>query len=160
MAALLTASGFVNKLISSSNKDMALEAAILHHTLNIRKLEMDDIRRGMETISLVSFLNKNRELWHSVHAFPQTNQVTISAATLESKLVLHSSVKLDEINEQEKQAFELCKEYVRTLPGNMLDVLFNTCLQIRLVRISISLPFEYQYVYLGRSKRMGLIRGE
>ena len=119
--ALLTASGFVNKLISSSNKDMALEAAILHYTLNIRKLEMDDIRRGMETISLVSFLNKNRELWHSVHVFPQTNQVDISVETLESKLVLHSSVKLDEINEREKQAFEWCKEYVRTLPERAED---------------------------------------
>ena len=94
----------------------------------------------METISLVSLLNKTRELWHSVHVFPQTNQVTISAATLNSKLVLHSSFKLDEINEQEKQSFEWCKENVRTLLGNIPDVLFNTCLQIRLVRISISLP--------------------
>ncbi len=51
IVAILTAAGLVNKFVTSTNRDVALEAAILHHTLIIRKLEMDDIRRGMETIS-------------------------------------------------------------------------------------------------------------
>ena len=124
MVALLTASGFVNKILNSSNRHVALEVAILHHTLNVRKLEMDDIRRGMETISLASFLKTNRELWHSVYVFPQTSQLVVSAATLEKKLVLHSSVKIDEMDDQEKVAFEWCKEYVRGLPGMLLIYCF------------------------------------
>jgi hypothetical protein len=43
--AILTAAGFVNKFVTSTNGNAALEAAILHHSLTIRKLEMDDIRR-------------------------------------------------------------------------------------------------------------------
>ena len=120
VSVLLTASGFVNKILNSSNRDVAVETAILHHTLNVRKLEMDDIRRGMETISLASFLSKNKELWQSIPVFPQTNQISVSAATLEKKLVLHSSVKIDEIDRKEEQALEWCKEYVRALPGILL----------------------------------------
>ena len=123
IVAMLIAAGFVNKFATSTNRDAALEAAILHHTLIIRKLEMDDIRHGMETISSASFLSKCKELWHSPHVFPQSSQVTVTAESLEKKLVLHSSVKDSDMDEQKKRAFEWCKEYVRSLPG-MLTELF------------------------------------
>ena len=117
VVAMLTAGGFVNKLLTRTNKDAALEVAVLHHSLVIRKLEMNNIRRGMETISLASFLGRNKELWHSPHAFPKLGEVTVSPESLEKKLVLHSSVNQDDMDEHEKKAFEWCKEYVRSLPG-------------------------------------------
>ncbi|CAB4027766.1 G2 M phase-specific E3 ubiquitin- ligase [Paramuricea clavata] len=151
---MLTAAGFVNKLLTSTNRDAALESAMLHHTLIVRKLEMDDIRRGMETIQLAMFLNRNKELWGSSHVFPQSSQVIVLAESLEKKLVLHSSVKQDDLNEQEKLAFEWCKEYVRCLPVHAEDdYVPTTGMFLQFVLGSPQYPTQPVYVKFNRKEK-------
>ena len=112
---ILVAAGFVNKVVSKSNRDAAYEKALIHFALITRKLEMDDIRRGMEMISLASFLQKNRCLWESQHVFPRVNDIAVSGDILSKKLTLHASA--EDLDEDQNKTFEWCKQYVTCLPG-------------------------------------------
>lgn len=109
----LVTAGFVNKLLTKENKDVACEKVMVHFALMNRKMEMDDIRRGLEIIHLASTMEKNRDLWCQV--FPRMNDVKVSPNVLATKLTLNSSV--GEMDESQKQAFEWCKDYVALLPG-------------------------------------------
>lgn len=111
----LVTAGFVNKLLTKENKDVACEKVMVHFALMNRKMEMDDMRRGLEIIQLASTMEKNRHLWWQV--FPRINDVKVSPNVIATKVTLHSSV--GEMDESQKQAFEWCKDYVALLPGTI-----------------------------------------
>lgn len=110
--------GFVNKLLNCENKNTACQMAMIHYALAARKMDLDDIRRGMEMIELPRFLQHNRELWFSECLFPRTADIVVSPEVLVEKVVLHSSVGV--LDDVQKETLSWCKQYVRYLPGNTL----------------------------------------
>jgi hypothetical protein len=70
MNTLVTA-GFVNKLLNKENKETACDKVMIHYSLMVRKLEMDDMRRGMEIIQLATVLKRDRKLWAEI--FPRVD---------------------------------------------------------------------------------------
>ena len=115
----LVAAGFVNKLISKSNRDAACEKVLIHFALIVRKLEMDDIRRGMELIYLASFLQKSNHLLDS-HVFPRVNDFAVTGDSLVKKIALHPSV--NDLDETQEKTFEWLN--VSSLPG--IRIIFIT----------------------------------
>ncbi len=110
--ALVTA-GFVNKHITKHNKEVACEKLIMHYSLMSRKLELDDIRRGMDIVQLVSFLKNQKDLWMEV--FPRVNDIKFEADMLVKKLTLCPGE--GDLDESKEKSFQWCKDYVASLPG-------------------------------------------
>ena len=111
MNTLITA-GFVNKLLNEENKEIACDKILIHYSLMVRKLEMDDMRRGMEMVQLATVLKNEKDLWAQI--FPRVNDVQVSADVLVNKIKLHSSeTKTDDSD----KLLQWMKDYVSSLPG-------------------------------------------
>jgi hypothetical protein len=111
MNTLVTA-GFVNKLLNEENKEIACDKVMIHYSLMVRKLEMDDMRRGMEIIQLATVLKRDRKLWAEI--FPRVDDIQVPAEVLVNKLKLHSS---ESENDDSEKLLQWMKDYVASLPG-------------------------------------------
>ena len=109
----LVTAGFVNKLLTKENKDVACEKVMVHFAVINQKMEMDGIRRRLKIIQLASTMEKNRHLWCQV--FPRMNDVKVSQSVRATKVTLNSSA--GEMDESQKQAFDWCKDYAALLPS-------------------------------------------
>ena len=59
---LLDNAGFTGVELSLGNKEIAVNQIMVHEVLLKRKQEVEDKRRGMEALSLVSFLKSSHYL--------------------------------------------------------------------------------------------------
>ena len=107
---LITA-GFVNKLLNKENKEIACDK-IMIHSLMMRKLEMDDMRKGMEMVQLATVMKQEREMWGEI--FPRVNDIQVSAEVLANKIKLHSN---ESKSDDSEKLLQWMKDYVASLPG-------------------------------------------
>lgn len=111
MNTLVTA-GFVNKFLNKENKEIACDKVMIHYSLMVRKLEMDDMRRGMELVQLATVLKRAKELWAEI--FPRVDDIQVAAEILVNKLKLHSS---ESRSDDSEKLLQWTKDYVGSLPG-------------------------------------------
>lgn len=77
---MLTEAGFVNEIVTIENKYRACQCVMTHVVFQTRKDEIDQLRRGMECISLLTFLKSNEGCLPFI--FPLTGDVKISVDEL------------------------------------------------------------------------------
>lgn len=111
---LLIQCGFVNKLLNKQNSQQACQRVLVHQVLMYKKDPIQEIRRGLQTASITSFLKDHPALWKTIFA-------TAADVKLQSDLVVRS-LKCDpsvgELNEQQETILNWCKEYVGNLPSD------------------------------------------
>ena len=74
---MLSEAGFVNELITIQNKYRACQCVMTHVVFKTRKEEIDQLRIGMESISLLSFLKSSEECLSYI--FPLVRDLKITA---------------------------------------------------------------------------------
>ncbi|CAB4024491.1 E3 ubiquitin- ligase UPL2-like [Paramuricea clavata] len=77
---MLTEAAFVNELVTIENKYRACQCVMTHVVFQMRKDEIDQLRRGMDCISLLTFLKSNEGCLPFI--FPLTGDVKISVDEL------------------------------------------------------------------------------
>lgn len=86
----------------------------MHQVLMYKKDPIREIRRGLQTASLISFLKDHQELWKIIFA-------TEADVKLDPDLVV-KSLKCDpsvgELNEEQETILNWCKDYVGELPSD------------------------------------------
>ena len=75
IVSLLSVSGFVNNFLTETNKEKALQDLIIFQSLKIRQAEMNEIRRGLESVGLATLLNGNQCLVK--RAFAESKDIII-----------------------------------------------------------------------------------
>ena len=77
---LLGQAGFTNELVNLSNKHRACQCLIVHLVLKTRVEELQQLRDGLESISLLQFL----QICHSCvcFVFPSVEDITMKASDL------------------------------------------------------------------------------
>lgn len=74
---LLTEAGFANELLTMFNKYRACQCVMTHVVFKTRREEIDQLRKGMDSISLISFLQSCEGCLPYI--FPLTDELKITA---------------------------------------------------------------------------------
>lgn len=90
---LLDNAGFTGVVLSLGNKEIAANQSMVHEVLLKRKREVEDIRRGMESLSLVSVLTSYPSLCKQV--FPSAAEFIIKPEMITSQITLMEGEMLD-----------------------------------------------------------------
>ena len=120
---LLTQAGFCNELVTLQNKHRACQCIIIHVVLKTRSEELQQLREGLESVSLLQFL----EMCHGCikYAFPSVNDVKLNASdviNLINKEWLRSLVGEEEKVMNWFQQYIRETEQVESSPGNGIFV--------------------------------------
>ena len=108
---LLDNAGFTGVELSLGNKEIAVNHIMVHEVLLKRKQEVEDIRRGMETLSLVSFLKSCPSL--SKQVFPSAAEFTIKPEMVSSQITLMEGETLN--SNKNRNAFHWLHQYIEEL---------------------------------------------
>jgi hypothetical protein len=87
--------------ITAENIQIIADSLVLYNVIEKRKAELDDLAKGMESISLMSFLKKNVEV--SGLLFPRTVEKVVDVESL--KLRIQTEGKLNDSDEKAKMFF-------------------------------------------------------
>ena len=98
IATLLSAAGFANKQISANTKAHCFQDVLVYEVIFKRRQELDDLRRGLQTVGLASFLSKKSKLISKV--FPSLRDVKVDFESIKRKLKPPQSM-----SEKQKQAY-------------------------------------------------------
>ena len=81
---LLAQAGFTNELVTMTNKHRACQSVIVHMVVKTRLEELQQLRIGMESVSLLQFL----QMCHGCikFVFPTVDDVTLKASDVLSLL--------------------------------------------------------------------------
>lgn len=105
---LLTEAGFANEILTVANKHRACQCLMTHLVFRARREEIDQMRDGMESVSLISFLQMSEACWKVV--FPVSSDVQIHADAFLDRISNDSLVGL---SSRENETMELLRKYVR-----------------------------------------------
>ena len=93
--------------LSLGSEEIAVNQIMVHEVLLKRKREVEDIRRGMETLSLVSFLKSCPSLCKQV--FPSAAEFIIKPEMVSSQITLMEGETLNSNNN--RNAFHWLHQY-------------------------------------------------
>lgn len=113
---LLTTAGFVNKLVCYSNAITAAHLVLVHQVLAMRREELDDIRNGLSSKGVGEFLAAHPSLWKQ--AFAQRSDIVVSAASLQSAVTYHHSIRSRGSTETEKKLMQWFLQYITDIKEN------------------------------------------
>ncbi|XP_028407185.1 uncharacterized protein LOC114529572 [Dendronephthya gigantea] len=105
---LLLTSGFVNKLLTLENRQKAVQDILIFYVLKMRIAELNDIRRGMNSVGLATFLKENPI--HISKAFSYQKEINVVPDDLLKKIKLKSDLK--ELSEEENKSLCWFKRYI------------------------------------------------
>ena len=108
---LLLTSGFVNKLLTLENRQKAVQDILIYYVLKMRIAELDDIRRGLNSVDLANFLKENSI--YTRKAFANEKDIDIVPDNLLKKIKLKAD--LTEPNEKENQSLYWFKRYINEI---------------------------------------------
>lgn len=106
---LMLASG-VNMLLSPDTKSVAYQDLLLHEVLLMRHHEVADIAKGMQSLTLTSYLKMNDGLLAMV--FPSLADMCVTPEEMKTKVRLHWDFSQAVLSDQEKQARDYLLHYL------------------------------------------------
>ncbi|XP_028390794.1 uncharacterized protein LOC114515697 [Dendronephthya gigantea] len=109
MSILLT-SGFVNKLLTCENKEKAIQDVLIYNVLRMQITELDEIRRGLESVGLASFLKHNPSFVCKTFAYRR--DITICGEDLLKKIKVYSA----DLSDDENMSLCWFKQLINELP--------------------------------------------
>ncbi|XP_031551674.1 uncharacterized protein LOC116288949 [Actinia tenebrosa] len=74
---LLTQAGFANELLTLKSRGRAVQHILLHQVFKVRRDEIEDIRKGLDSVCLTELLMANEHCMKLV--FPLTSDITYTA---------------------------------------------------------------------------------
>lgn len=83
---MLDNAGFTGVFLSLENKEIAANQVKVHEVLNKRRREVEDIRRGLETLALVSLLSTCSSLCNQI--FPPSQEFGINSEMVKSQITM------------------------------------------------------------------------
>ncbi|KAJ7377519.1 hypothetical protein OS493_028502 [Desmophyllum pertusum] len=120
---LLDNAGFTGVMLSLENKDIAVHQIMVHEVLLKRKLEVEDIRRGLESLSLITFLSSSPSLCKRV--FPSAAEFIIKPEMITSQITLMEEESLNSTNR--RNAFNWLHQYINELGERSKMTATTTC---------------------------------
>lgn len=108
---LLDNAGFTGVILSLENKDLAVHQIMVHEVLLKRKLEVEDIRRGLESLSLSTFLSSFPSLYKQI--FPSAEDFIIKAEMITSQIIPMEGESLN--CRKRRNAFDWLEKYIHEL---------------------------------------------
>lgn len=112
IGSLLTTSGFVNKLLTLANREKAVQDILIYYVLRIRMAEIYEIRRGLDSVGLSSFLKCHPSFVSK--AFSQSKDVTVESDNLLSKINIEMTP--DTLNNKQRDAIDWFRKFIHQLP--------------------------------------------
>lgn len=106
---LMLAAG-VNVLLGPSTRTVAFQDLLSHEVLLMRHREIVDISRGMQSLSLITFLKLNESLLNVV--FPALEDMSVSPDEIKSKVKLHWEFSNNDLSPEQKQARSYFLEFI------------------------------------------------
>ena len=103
---LLMQAGFANEFVKLNNKHRACQAIILHLVFKTRKEELDQLKSGLESLSVINFLKVSEGSLKYV--FPLQSEAMVTKD--EFLKVIETSV--DSLEGDEKKAYDWFVQYV------------------------------------------------
>lgn len=98
--------GFANELVKLNNKRRACQAIILHLVFKTRKEELDQLKSGLESLSVINFLKVSEGSLKYV--FPLRSEAMVTKDDFLK--VIETSV--DSLEGDEKKAYDWFVQYV------------------------------------------------
>ena len=110
---LLGQAGFTNELVNLTNKHRACQCLIVHLVLKTRVEELQQLREGLESISLLQFL----QICHNCirFVFPSVDDITLKASDV---LSLINKVWLCNLSGVQETVMKWFSDYVTELDQN------------------------------------------
>lgn len=108
---MLDNAGFTGVFLSLENKEIAANQIMVHEVLNKRRREVEDIRRGLESLALVSLLSTCSS--HCNQIFPSSQEFGINPEMVKSQITLMEGEVLN--NENKRNAFLWLQSYIEQL---------------------------------------------
>ena len=108
---LLDNAGFTGVLLSLENKEIAANQIMVHEVLIKRRREVEDIRRGLESLALVSLLSTCPSLCYQV--FPSSEELVTNPEMVKSQITLMEGEELNSDNK--RNAFLWLQSYIEEL---------------------------------------------
>ena len=108
---MLDNAGFTGVFLSLENKDIAANQIMVHEVLIKRRREVEDIRKGLESLALVSLLSTCSSLCSKV--FPSSEEFSMTAEMVKSQIILMEGEALDSDNK--RNAFLWLQSYIEEL---------------------------------------------
>ena len=108
---LLDNAGFTGVILSLENKDLAVHQIMVHEVLLKRKLEVEDIRRGLESLSLSTFPSSFPSLYKQI--FPSAEDFIIKAEMITSQIIPMEGESLN--CRKRRNAFDWLEKYIHEL---------------------------------------------
>ena len=103
---LLMQAGFANEFVKLNNKHRACQAIILHLVFKTRKEELDQLKSGLESLSVINFLKVSEGSLKYV--FPLRSEAMVTKDDFLK--VIETSV--DSLEGDEKKAYDWFVQYV------------------------------------------------
>lgn len=97
--------------LSLENKEIAANQIMVHEVLNKRRREVEDIRRGLESLALVSLLSTCSSLCNQI--CPPSQEFGINPEMVKSQITLMEGEVLN--NENKRNAFLWLQSYIEEL---------------------------------------------
>lgn len=91
-------------------RTVTLQDLLLHEVLLTRQREIVDISRGMQSLSLITFLKMNESLLNMV--FPALEDMSVSPDEIKSKVTLHWEFSDKDLSPEQKQARNYFLEFI------------------------------------------------
>ena len=91
--------------LTAENVRLVSDALILYNVIEKRKGELDDLSKGMENISLITFLSKHRQIGSLL--FPRTAEKIVVAETVKARIK-----KDGELGTSEQRARSFLFQYI------------------------------------------------
>lgn len=108
---MLDNAGFTGVFFSLENKEIAANQIMVHEVLNKRRREVEDIRRGLESLALISLLSTCSSLCNQI--FPPSQEFGINPEMVKSQITLMEGEVLN--NENKRNAFLWLQSYTEQL---------------------------------------------
>ena len=108
---MLDNAGFTGVFLSLENKEIAANQIMVHEVLNKRRREVEDIRRGLESLALISLLSTCSSLCNQI--FPPSQEFGINPEMVKSQITLMEGEVLN--NENKRNAFLWLQSYTEQL---------------------------------------------
>ena len=93
---------------TAENVRLVSDALILYNVIEKRRGELDDLSKGMESISLISLLSKHRQIGSLL--FPRTAEKIVDAQTVKARIK-----KDGEVGTSEERARSFLLQYIDEL---------------------------------------------
>ena len=108
---MLDNAGFTGVFLSLENKEIEANQIMVHEVLSKRRREVEDIRKGLESLALVSLFSTCSSLCN--HVFPSSQEFGINPEMVKSQITLMEGEVLN--SENKRNAFLWLRSYIEEL---------------------------------------------